>query len=48
MLPMLAFTEVRMEDNPGNTFGRGIFDAYLNEKLGEKIHDLVGAFDPSR
>jgi hypothetical protein len=29
-------------DNPGNTFGKGLFDTYLNEKLGEKIHDLVG------
>lgn len=29
-------------DNPGNTFGKGLFDTYLNEKLGAKIHDLVG------
>lgn len=29
-------------NNPGNTFGKGLFDTYLNEKLGEKIQDLVG------
>lgn len=29
-------------NNPANTFGRGIFDTYLNEKLGAKINDLIG------
>jgi len=29
-------------DNPGNTFGKGIFDTYLNEKLGEKLNELIG------
>ncbi|MFK7839234.1 MAG: AsmA family protein [Bdellovibrionales bacterium] len=29
-------------DNPKTTFSKALFDTYLNEKLGEKIQELVG------
>ena len=29
-------------DNPTNTFGKGLFNTYLNEKLGDKLNELIG------